>query len=349
VSLSEVLPGDPVTNQELADRFGAQEQWLDRMTGNRSRYFCRPDGPVGVPKSTGDLATAAGELALAAGAIDPGSLEFVILATASPDHLVPATVTLVAERLGLVGIPTFQLMSGCSGALQGLYTAQALLRSGLRRGLVIGADTCLSLWPTGKTDRRLTPADLLGWPLSGDGGGAAVVDADDTRPGLVVRHLFVRTTAKGRPPGQVVRWYGPDGAPYVTAPDGSTGLEPMGEQSLGAIERYVPGAAQEVLDELLTVTGWPLSSVENVLTPQLNGILSERIRGYLGVRREQSVPCVADTGDSGNALSLIQLHRAQQRVGSGIGYGGRLLVTAVEPAKWIVAGMALTHQAGLPR
>jgi hypothetical protein len=43
------------------------------------------------------------------------------------------------------------------------------------------------------------------------------------------------------------------------------------------------------------------------------------------------------------------LHRAQQRVGSGIGYGGRLLVTAVEPAKWIVAGMALTHQAGLPR
>jgi 3-oxoacyl-[acyl-carrier-protein] synthase-3 len=167
----------------LAERFGLHEQWLDHMTGNRSRYFCRLDTPPGVPQSTSDLATDAGAKALAAAGIGPGDLDFLILTTASPDHLMPATVNLVADRLGINNVPTLQITSGCAGALQGLFTARAFLASGMRRGLVIGADTCLKLWPSRRDVKQMKPAEMINFALFGDGAGAAVVDADMNGPG----------------------------------------------------------------------------------------------------------------------------------------------------------------------
>ncbi len=343
IGLSEVLPGEPVTNRVMAERFGLHEKWLDRMTGNRSRYFCDPHSPDDVPKNTGDLATEAGRRAIAAAGIDPGTIDFVILATGSPDHLMPATVNLVADRLGLNDLPTFQLTSGCAGALTALYTAQSLLAGGLRRGLVIGADSVVKLWPA-DLGGRINPAELAGFALFGDGAGATVVDADDDGPGLVVEHVLLRTVGKGRAPAQIVRWYGADGAPLVDGPGGTRVREPMGTEDYKAIAEHVPGLACTALEELLAVTGWQLGEVEHVLTPQLNGVMSEKIRERMGVTAEQAVTCVADTGNNGNALPLIQLHRAMRRIDSGVGVGGRIVATAIESSKWIISGMALRHR-----
>lgn len=343
VSLGEALPGDPVTNADMAARFGLHERWLDVMTGNRVRYFCTADSPPGVPKTTGDLATAAGERAMRQAGVEPSGLDFLILATASPDHLMPATVNLVADRLGLNDIPAFQLTSGCAGALQGLYTARALLASGLRRGLVIGADTCRKLWPSARDIAAMRPAEVINLALFGDGGGAAVVDASEDGPGLVVEHLFLRTAGKGRAPAQTVRWYGADGAPDVPGERGGTVREPMAEEDYKAIERHVPQAARTILDELAASTGWSVADVEHVLVPQLNGVMTEKIREYLGVSAEQAVSCVAETGNNGNALPFIQLNRAVRRVGAG--GGDRVLVTTVESSKWVLSGMALRHRA----
>jgi 3-oxoacyl-[acyl-carrier-protein] synthase III len=341
IGLSEVLPGEPVTNRDMAERFGLHEKWLDRMTGNRSRYFCDADSPEGVPKNTGDLATEAGRRALAASGADPGSIDFLILATGSPDELMPATVNIVADRLGLNDLPTFQLTSGCAGALTALYTARALLAGGLRRGLVIGADSVAKLWPAERDTKRISPAELAGFALFGDGAGAAVAEAEDDGPGLVVDHILLRTVGKGRAPAQVVRWYGADGAPY--GPDGET-REPMGEEDYKAIAEHVPGLACTVLDELTAATGWRVGDVEHVLTPQLNGVMSEKIREGMGVTPQQTVSCVADTGNNGNALPLIQLHRAMERIEAGTGEGGRILAVAIESSKWIISGLALRHQ-----
>ncbi|KWV33786.1 3-oxoacyl-ACP synthase III family protein [Micromonospora rifamycinica] len=344
IALSEVLPGEPVTNRDMAERFGLHERWLDSVTGNRTRYFCRPDSPTGVPKTTGDLATEAGEQALVRAGVDPAAIDFLVLSTASPDHLMPATVNLVADRLGLNDLPTFQLTSGCAGALQGLYTARALLASGLRRGLVIGADTCRNMLPPGDAVAQLRPAEMVNFAMFGDGGGAAVVEAGTQGPGLLVEHLFLRTVGKGRAPAQIVRWYGVAGAPQVPDAHGRTVREAMGEEDYKAIERHVPEAARAILDELVAVTGWRLPDVEHVLTPQLNGVMTERIRDYLGVGEQQAVSCVADTGNNGNALPFIQLNRALRRIRGGVGEGGRMLVATVESSKWVLAGMALRHR-----
>lgn len=346
VALGEVLPGEPITNRDLADRFGLHEQWLDRMTGNRTRYFCRLDSPAGVPKSTSDLATAAGAKALAAAGVDASSIEFLILTTASPDHLMPATVNLVADRLGMNNIPMLQLTSGCAGALQGLFTARALLATGLRRGLVIGADTCLKLWPSKRDVKQIKPAEMINFAMFGDGAGAAVVDGDAEGPGLVVEQLFLRTVGQGRPGAQVIRWFGAEGAPLVSGPGGTSAPQPMGEEDYKAIERHVPEMASAILDELCTRTGWRTDEVEHVLTPQLNGVMTEKIRTALGVRSEQAVSCVSETGNNGNALPFIQLNRLMSRIESGVSPGGRVFVATVESSKWIIAGIALRHREG---
>lgn len=346
IALSEVLPGEPVTNRDLAERFGLHEQWLDRMTGNRTRYFCRHDSPADVPKSTGDLATTAGARALAAAGIDASSIEFLILTTASPDHMMPATVNIVADRLGINNIPMLQLTSGCAGALQGLFTARALLATGLRRGLVIGADTCIKLWPSKRDVKQIKPAEMINFAMFGDGAGAAVVDGDVAGPGLVVEHLFLRTIGQGRKGAQVIRWFGSEGAPLVPGPNGTTVPEPMGEEDYKAIERHVPEMASAILDELCTATGWRTAEVEHVLTPQLNGAMTEKIRDNLGVRSEQAVSCVSETGNNGNALPFIQLNRLTRRIEAGIGVRGRVFVATVESSKWIMAGIALRHSEG---
>lgn len=344
ISLSEVLPGEPVSNKDMAAEFGFHERWLDRVTGNRSRYFCREDSPEGLPKSTGDLATEAGARALSQAGLEPAGIDFLILATASPDHLMPATVNLVADRLGLNDIPAFQLTSGCAGALQGLYTARALLNTGMRRGLVIGADCCMKLWPANRSRHQMSAREVVNLALFGDGGGAAVVESGHSGPGLVVEHLFLRTVGKGRPPAQVVRWYGADGAPEVPDGRGGTIREPMAEEDYKMVEQQVPEAARAILDELTALTGWPAAEVEHVLLPQLNGMMTEKIRQYLGVSPQQAVSCVADSGNNGNALPFIQLNRAMQRIADGTGTGGRLLVLTVESSKWVLSGMALRHR-----
>jgi 3-oxoacyl-[acyl-carrier-protein] synthase III len=347
--IAEVLPGAPVSNGEMAERLGLHEKWLDRMTGNRVRHFCDPDGADGVPRNTGDLATEAGARALAAAGLDAEDLDFLILTTGSPDALMPATVNVVADRLGIDGVPTFQLTSGCAGALQGLYVARALIASGLRRGLVIGADSVVRLWPALDGDQPVRPAELANFALFGDGAGAAVVqdgDGDDTRDGLVVEHAVLETLGRGRTPAQVVRWYGAEGAPFVDAPDGTKVREPMGEEDYRAISQDVPGFAAGVLDKVLASSGWQLDEVDYVLVPQLNGVMSEKIREQLGVAADRSVSCVADTGNSGNALPFIQLSRAMRRIEDDGRDEARVIVTTVESSKWIVAGLGLRLRRG---
>lgn len=341
--LSEVLPGKPVTNRQMAERFGLHEQWLQMMTGNTSRYFCTGEDD-GVPSNTSDLATLAGSRALVDAGVDPGQLDFLVLTTASPDHLMPATVNLVAERLGIDNVTTLQVTSGCAGAIQGLYAARALISAGHRRGLVIGADCCRRVFPSASRIPGMRPAELINFALFGDGAGAAVVDADLDGPGLVLEHIFTRCVGAGRPPAQVIRYYGSEGAEPITAADGSISYEPWGTEDYKAIQVNVPILTKQIFTELTQASGHDLDKVEHVLVPQLNGVMTEAIRESVGVRPEQAVSCVSETGNNGNALPFIQLNRAVDRISRAGGDGDRIFVANVESSKWLIAGLAMRYQ-----
>ena len=168
------LPGEPISNQQLALRLAKQgvetsDQWIIERTGIRQRYLADP--LVG----SSQLATTAAKRALAAANIDPASLDLIIVATSTPDYVFPSTACLVQKALGISGQAAFDVQAVCSGFVYAVATADAMIRSGMaKRALVIGAEVF---------SRILDWTDRTTCVLFGDGAGAVVL-AESTQPGI---------------------------------------------------------------------------------------------------------------------------------------------------------------------
>ena len=153
------LPDRIVTNDELSLTLDTSDEWISERTGIRQRYI------GGTARSLG---ATAGRNAMADAGVEPEDIDFLLLATTSPDRMAPATSALIADDLGLT-CPAMDVNAACSGFMYAVRTAQGLLETGNKRILVIGAEH-LSRW-VDWTDRNVAV-------LLADGGGAAVLEFD---------------------------------------------------------------------------------------------------------------------------------------------------------------------------
>ncbi|MFC4053594.1 3-oxoacyl-ACP synthase III family protein [Actinomadura syzygii] len=331
-SVATTLPGPAVDNATLTRRFSmpsAWETWIDDFVGTRTRHFAVDLGTGEVRHTLTDLGAAAGRKALDDAGVDPGEVDLMVLATSSPDMLMPATVNMVADRLGIDGLPAYQLQSGCTGAVQAIDVACQLLRAGRgRTALVLGADSCAKHLDVTVDPATLTPAEQINGVLFGDGAGAMVLSTEPVPGRAVLRGVLLKLAGLGRAPGQTVAWYGERGR--------TGGDRPIGED-YKAIEESVPVLAAEALDELLDDLDWKESDLDYLLPPQLSGRMTARIVERLDVPGAHEVSCVAETGNTGNALPFFQLERALPRMVAG----DRAAAVAIESSKWIKAGFAL--------
>ncbi|MER6333976.1 3-oxoacyl-ACP synthase III family protein [Streptomyces sp. NPDC014983] len=328
-SLGTALPGEPVDNATLSKVLGINEDWIEVFIGTRTRHFARDLGTGVVRWSLADLCAQAAQRALAAPDVDPSEIDFIVLGTATPDTLMPATVNHVADQLGLDQVPTFQLQSGCAGAVQALGVAQTMIASGqYRTGLVIGGDVCSKHLDLQRDVAGAAPGDLVNYVLFGDGAGAAVVTDEPRGERLALRHVLNRFTGLGRKPGQVIEWFG-----LADRYDDRQALV----EDYKAIEESVPVMAVEILWEMLGELDWDTDQLDYLLPPQLSGRMTRRITEELDVPTAREVSCVADTGNNGNALPFLQIEKLLERMSAG----ERALAVAVESSKWIKAGFAL--------
>ncbi|WP_031525352.1 3-oxoacyl-ACP synthase III family protein [Streptomyces sp. NRRL F-5123] len=338
LSVGTALPGAPIGNARLARLFKMDkvwEQWVDVFIGTRTRHLARDLDTGERSVSLTDLATTAASRALAGADVAPEDVDLIVMGTATPDMLMPATVNMVAERLGVNDVRTFQLQSGCSGAVQALDVAHHFLRTGAyRTALVIGGDSTAKHFDIGMDVASMPPAQLVNLLLFGDGAGAVVLDtapeAGGQGPGrrgqAVLERVFTRLTGLGREPGQTLEWYG--------LAERDSDVPPAGE-NYKAIENAVPAMSVEILRELLDDLGWKDTDFDYILPPQLSGRMTPKILEGLEVAAEE-VSCVTETGNTGNALPFLQLERALAEMSPG----DRALGIAVESSKWIKAGFA---------
>lgn len=331
VSTGTALPGPPIDTAGLARAFHMDttwEQWVDTFIGTRTRHLATNLSTGDRYMTLTDLATAAAEQALARAGASPGDIDMMIMGTATPDMLMPATVNMVADRLGVNGVPTYQLQSGCSGAVQALEIACHYLMTGkYRHALVIGGDSTAKHFDTGLDIGTLPPAQLVNLVLFGDGAGAVLLTAGADGGLATIRRVFTRLTGLGREPGQTLEWYG--------LADRGAERPPAGE-NYKAIEESVPDIAAEILRELLDDLGWKDTDFDYVLPPQLSSRMTTRIMQRLAVPGAEEVSCIDETGNTGNALPFLQLDRALDTMSPG----DRGLSIAVESSKWIKAGFA---------
>ncbi|MGW0810829.1 3-oxoacyl-ACP synthase III family protein [Nonomuraea sp. NPDC002799] len=332
LGVGTALPGPAVDNAMLAERFGMPavwQQWIESHLGTRSRHFA-VDLETGVIRySLTDLAETAGRRALSAAGISASDVDMMVMSTASPDMLMPATVNVVADRLGVDDVPTFQLQAGCVGALQALELASQMVTAGPHRtALVVGGDSSAKHLDV-SMDLGSVPAEVqINGLLFGDGAGAAVVSREPAYGSPVLRHVFTRLVGLHRAPGQTVDWF---------SWGSRTGDRPPVAEDYKAIEESAPKMAAEAFDELLARVGWARSQIDWLLPPQLSVRMTERIVDALAVPAADPVSRVAEIGNTGNAIPYFQLEQLMPRLSPG----DRAAGVSVEASKWLKAGYAL--------
>ncbi|MFC9592965.1 beta-ketoacyl-ACP synthase III [Streptomyces sp. NPDC056944] len=170
-ALGHYQPAKVLTNHDLAELVDTSDEWILSRVGIRTRHVAGPDEPVD------ELAAHAGGKALAAAGLTAGDIDLVLVATSTAIDRSPNTAARVAARLGMGSPATMDLNVVCAGFTHALATADHAVRAGAaRRALVIGADKMTEI--TDWTDRTTCV-------LTGDGAGAAIVEATETDTGAI--------------------------------------------------------------------------------------------------------------------------------------------------------------------
>lgn len=156
------LPPRVVTNDDLTKVLDTSDEWIRTRTGIRERHIADPE------IATSDLAVEAGKAALTEAGLGIEDVGAVIVATASPDHMIPGTAPLVSAALG-TEVAAFDVNAACSGFIYGLRVGGGMVATGSGPVLVIGAETL---------SRVVDPTDRSTAVLFGDGAGAAVLVPD---------------------------------------------------------------------------------------------------------------------------------------------------------------------------
>jgi 3-oxoacyl-[acyl-carrier-protein] synthase-3 len=168
--LGHYLPTEIVPNGHIAERIGVDDHWIVKRTGIQSRRRAAAN------EGTNDMAVFAARRALQDSGTDPRDLDFVIVATMSPDEITPNAAPRVAHALGAERAAAFDIGAACTGFLAGLAQAAALIEVGrAERILLIGAE---------KLTRITDFDDKKTGMLFGDGAGAVVLGPSDSDAGI---------------------------------------------------------------------------------------------------------------------------------------------------------------------
>jgi 3-oxoacyl-[acyl-carrier-protein] synthase-3 len=170
LGIGSALPAKIVTNQDLEKTLETSDEWIRTRTGIRERRVAAPD------ENTSDLATRAALAALQEAGTTVEEVDLIVVATASPDTILPATACYVQAKLGATRAAAFDVGAGCTGFIYALSIGSLFIQTGAyKRVLVIGAEVL---------SRVMDWSDRSTCVLFGDGAGAVVLGPID-RPGLL--------------------------------------------------------------------------------------------------------------------------------------------------------------------
>jgi 3-oxoacyl-[acyl-carrier-protein] synthase III len=177
LGLGAAVPTKILTNHDLEKMVDTSDEWIRTRTGIEKRHIAE-DGTT-----TKTLAVDAAREAIADAGLTANDIDLVILGTLTPDIGFPATACLIQHDLGAENAAAFDLNAACSGFIYGLQVADALVRAGAHRHvLVIGAETL---------SRIVNWEDRNTCVLFGDGAGAAVIGlSPDSEHGIIDTMIY---------------------------------------------------------------------------------------------------------------------------------------------------------------
>lgn len=164
-SFGHYVPEKVVSNLDLEKIVDTSDEWIRSRTGMVERRIAAKD------QNTSDLALNAATNAIEKSSVKYKDIELIIVATISGDHAYPSTACLVQKKLGLKGVPAFDISAGCTGFIYGVNIAKQFIENGAYKHILVVGVELLS--------RFLNWDDRNTCVLFGDGAGAAVVSRND--------------------------------------------------------------------------------------------------------------------------------------------------------------------------
>ena len=309
------VPPAVLTNDQIASVIDTSDEWIKSRSGIRERRVSH------VPNS--DLATVAGQHALAAADIEADDLDLLIVATCTPDTVIPSTAAHVQRKIGAHNAAVFDLNAGCSGFIYSLEVATSMIRSGAyKKALVIGSERVT--WFINWSNRDTAV-------LFGDGAGAVVVEPSSQESGLLFSHLGCEGDAAD---ALQVPNFGTAGNRFVEN-YAAFGVQFDGRE---IFRRAVKGMAHEA-EIVLQKLGLTQSDIDRIIPHQANLRIIESLAKHLSVDMSKVEVNIQHYGNTSAATIPVALVEALEA--GRINAGDRILLAAF--------GAGLTRAAGLLR
>jgi 3-oxoacyl-[acyl-carrier-protein] synthase III len=286
------VPERVVSNDDLARMMDTSDEWIRTRTGIRERRWVR-EGETGV-----DLAFQATGPALEMAGIEPGEVDAIVFATSSPDHFAPGNGVFLQRMLGLGPIPAIDVRTQCSGFVYALSIADAYVRTGqFRRLLVVGAEVQSTGLDVSSQGRNTAV-------IFADGAGAVVLGpADDDTAGILGFDLHSDGTYAEK------LWVDAPGSMYH--PRASHEQIEAGRQFLDMdgreVFRHAVARMPESVRAVLAAAGHRTDDLKLLLAHQANLRIAEAIQKELGLRDDQVYNNIVSYGNTTAATIPIAL------------------------------------------
>jgi len=316
VGWGTAVPDGRCTNADLEARLDTNDAWIVERTGIRERRVAGPE------ETSATLGAAAAVDAIKRADLTPADIDLLVVATATPDQLLPHTGAFLGEALGL-HCGSFDLSAACAGFIYELVVGASMLNSGYEHVLIVGSETLTRI-----TD----PEDRGTAILFGDGAAAAVLARSAGAPGLLAWDLGCDGA----------------GATLIEIPSGG-GREPASAETVAARGHYMKMQGQEVFRRAVRAiadssaatlerAGVSASEVAWFVPHQANLRIIESAAKRLGFSPDRTITNIERYGNTSSASIPLALFEAVEDgrvqpgdlvlcsgVGAGLTWGSALV------------------------
>ena len=315
--VAHYVPEQVVTNDDLAQMMDTNDEWISSRTGIRQRHISRKE-------STSDLATEVAKKLMAKAGVTGEELDFIILATITPDSMMPSTAARVQANIGAKKAFAFDLTAACSGFVFALSTAEKFISSGrFQKGLVIGSETL---------SKAVDWSDRSTAVLFGDGAGGVLLEASE-------KEHFLAESLNSDGSRSECLTYGYSGlhSPFSDQENADSFLKMDGRAVFDFAIRDVAKSIKQTIDE----SPIEATDLDYLLLHQANDRILDKMARKIGVDRDKLPANMMEYGNTSAASipillsecveqGLIRLDGSQTVLLSGFGGGltwGTLILT----------------------
>lgn len=280
----QALPRRIMKNADFEGMVETSDEWIAQRTGIRQRHIASDD------ETTASLGEGAARAALLDAGLTPDDIDLIVLATSTPNNTFPASAVEIQQRLGMRHGYAFDMQAVCSGFVYAVTTADAYIRAGLaKRVLVIGSETF---------SRILDWNDRSTCVLFGDGAGALVLEATEAAGTIADRGVLA---ASLRSDGSHKDKLYVDGGPSTTGTVGYLRME--GRE----VFKHAVGMITDVIEATFSQAGITAEDLDWFVPHQANKRIIDASAKKLGIAEEKVVITVDKHGNTSAASVPLAL------------------------------------------